>query len=271
MYEQTLVQAGLTQHQATIYELLLTQGQLPAGKIAKKSSLKRGLVYKILDELVEFGLVEKNSGSKITQFSSSHPLRLKEFIEKREQETKNAQMAVNSILPSLVSDFSARSNKPGIRFFAGTEGLRVLYDDILTANQPIFLFRAAYDPAYTEKIKPIVEPFIANRIKQNLSVDVIAPKDELTKHRDMTPEADARNLMSRTWITPQQYTTPVEINIYGDRVAFLSFGSEFNGFSIQSAQVAKALHEIFLLAKAAGTSNTTDRLNAGKIPRHSFE
>ncbi|TAN58360.1 hypothetical protein EPN15_01360 [Patescibacteria group bacterium] len=59
MFEQVLTQAGLTENQALIYEILVKNGLMPAGAVCKKTPLKRGLVYKILDELTEIGLVEK--------------------------------------------------------------------------------------------------------------------------------------------------------------------------------------------------------------------
>ncbi|MCK9379118.1 MAG: MarR family winged helix-turn-helix transcriptional regulator [Candidatus Moranbacteria bacterium] len=44
MFEQSLIQLGLSYTQAAVYETLLKNGPLPAGKIAKKTAFKRGLV-----------------------------------------------------------------------------------------------------------------------------------------------------------------------------------------------------------------------------------
>ena len=59
-YNQSLIQAGLSPEEALIYECLIKNGSSKAGKIALKTPLKRGLVYKTLDLLENQGLVIKH-------------------------------------------------------------------------------------------------------------------------------------------------------------------------------------------------------------------
>jgi len=56
-------------------------------------------------------------------------------------------------------------------------------------------------------------------------------------------------LFDRTWVSTSLYNSPVEIDIYGDRVAIMSYGKEFVGTIIQSEQISKALKQVFELAR----------------------
>ena len=74
-----LQQAGLSEEQALTYQALLDKGPQKASNIAQWTGIKRGLTYKVLDELVNIGLVEKKEPtSGVATFfplhPSSHPL-----------------------------------------------------------------------------------------------------------------------------------------------------------------------------------------------------
>ena len=81
MYEEILIKSGLTRDQAKIYEVLLKNGVLPASKISLKAGLKRGLGYKIIEQLVVLGLVEKID-KKVALFAPNHPSKIKELLKK---------------------------------------------------------------------------------------------------------------------------------------------------------------------------------------------
>jgi sugar-specific transcriptional regulator TrmB len=56
---QTLVRAGFTLNQAKLYLTLVKMGRLNARATAKHSKVPRQAVYRVLDELLEMGFVEK--------------------------------------------------------------------------------------------------------------------------------------------------------------------------------------------------------------------
>lgn len=141
MYKEVLNQAGLSQDQAEIYEILLKNGPLTAGKINQNTPIKRGLVYKLLDQLMEFGLVEKEEEpEKVAVFKPNHPLKIKDLAQNREQQAKDAQRVLESVIPSLVSDFNLISGKPGVQFFEGKEAFKAITDDSLTAKEEIYSY-----------------------------------------------------------------------------------------------------------------------------------
>lgn len=89
-----------------------------------------------------------------------------------------------------------------------------------------------------------------------MRVYAITPRDQFAKLRVTTPEADKAILFERTWVDASLYSAPVEIDIYGDKIALLSFGTELIGVIIQSPQIANALQQIFALAKRGATDGS---------------
>lgn len=90
----SLEATGLTTQQATLYELLLGRGRERASRLVRETPWKRGVVYKILAELVELGLVEeKKTPGSVTIFLPRHPLALKDLAERREREARDRTLS----------------------------------------------------------------------------------------------------------------------------------------------------------------------------------
>lgn len=181
-YTQTLVATGLEPDQAEVYEILLKNGSLRAGKIALKSPLKRGLVYKILDELVSIGLVIKNEpAGKVAVFEPAHPLKVKEFAETKEQKFKTAQLALDGILGNLTSDYNLALGKPGIQFFEGRDGVKKVADDSLTSKTEILSYLD--NEAINKYIPDINQEYIQKRNRMKIAKRMIAVDSQYIRDR----------------------------------------------------------------------------------------
>lgn len=244
----SLEQAGLALDQATIYELLIQNGAMPAGKISQKTPLKRGLVYKVLDELIGMGLVlKKEVPGKVALFEPAHPLKLKELAEKKEEQAKNAQVVLGGILGQLISNYNLNGGRPGVRFFEGVSGVEKIYEDILETGKDILLMRAIYEVTYAKQLNDVVNKFVNKRVKAGLHVTALTPQDEF-----ITPDRiklDEKNLLTRVIVKKELYNSPVEITIYGDRLAILSYGKELIGLIIESPQITIAFRQMFNLLR----------------------
>ncbi|KKQ47816.1 MAG: Transcriptional regulator [Candidatus Moranbacteria bacterium GW2011_GWD2_37_9] len=180
MFEQSLIQLGLSYTQAAVYEALLKSGPLPAGKIAKKTEFKRGLIYKILEELGESGLIEKKEEeNKVAIFEVKHPLQLRDFAEKKQQEARDAKLALEGVLPAIVSEFNLVSQKPGILFFEGEEGIREVLADSLSSRSEIYTYADMESVVkYMDKIN---KDYVKKRNKLGLKKKVVMIDNEFTR------------------------------------------------------------------------------------------
>jgi len=148
MYKDIFKDINLSPGESIIYEYLLKNGESPAGEIIKKTTLKRGLVYKVLSNLKEKGLViekksipsKKQGKSKISHFLPNHPEKLREFIETEKKKLDQAKNTLEATMPSIISDFNLIFGKPGVRFFEGLEGIKNVLSDSLRSKEIIYSY-----------------------------------------------------------------------------------------------------------------------------------
>lgn len=140
MNEKILLGLGLTKVQSEILDCLLQNGPQKASDIAKKTKRPRGVAYKGLEELIDLGLAIKKEGKLgVTMFAAEHPSNLAGVLEHREHELEKIKKSFTASLPDLVSAYNLISNKPGVRFYEGEEGLKKVLDDTLTSKTEICL------------------------------------------------------------------------------------------------------------------------------------
>ena len=240
-YQSTLTQSGLTAHQAQLYELLITQGAMPASTLALRSTLSRPLTYKVLDELVDAGLVEKHDEpKKVALFSALHPLKLKETIERRLELAQSAKVNLESVLSKLTSDFNLISGKPGVQFFEGKEGIRECLNDALTSKTEIYSY---VDIDAVEKYIPDISRDFAKARqklklkKKNIGVDTPENRTEIEGYY-----ADVTEERLIPWPTRSFGTV---MQIYDGKVSYFTLGEQMIGVIIADPHIYEMHHSLF--------------------------
>lgn len=249
MYEKVLAQSFLTKEQAVVYSALLKAGAIPAGKLSQKTPLKRALVYKVLEQLVEIGLVKKQEKrGQIAVFTPTHPSKLKDLAQIREKNTIDAQRILDSIIPGMISDFNLISGKPNVRFFEGIDGLKKVYEDTLTKNNKIYalLSPAAATPELKKWLNSI---YVKKRLKLNISAKVILSD---SKEGKAYTKLNKKSLRETIVVPHKQCPIDIEINIYGkNSVSFISYRKEeLIGVILESPAIYSTMKTFFNLAWA---------------------
>lgn len=247
MYKTLFESAGLSAEEADIYELLLQYGPQGVGELMKRvSGIKRGLLYKVLERLEKRGLLTAQKQEGVTRFVPESPDVLLRCLADQEELLKRSRQGLESALPELKAKFTLSTERPVLRFFEGVEGLRAMYEDQLESGaKESYFIRSAKAKVYRDAFGKWFTFFLQKRAKLGIKVHALTVDDEETNH---DPEVDAVRNVVRTWLRPEDYQAPIEIDAYGDRVAILSYGKEIFGIVIESAPIAQALRELFILA-----------------------
>jgi sugar-specific transcriptional regulator TrmB len=222
MYEKILAAAGLSEKEALVYEILLNKGKATASQIYRQSPFKRGLVYKILDELAEKGLIAKsNPPRQVTTFQVEHPYKINDLLNAQAQKINYYKKSIEELMPQLVSNYNLAFNRPGIQFYEGEEGIKKVLADTLTAQELIYTYADVETiEKYTAKIN---QEYRRKRQKLNIKKRVLALDSPFS--RKFMKNYDPESLEIR-YIDHRKFPFTSTLQIYDNKVIYISLSKE---------------------------------------------
>jgi sugar-specific transcriptional regulator TrmB len=252
MYKDILVQLGINQNEATIYEYLLKNGEKSAGEIIKKTPLKRGLVYLVLGELVKKGLILEKKKRKVAFFSPAHPQILEERLTNEEASIKKAKLTLEVNLPMLISDFNLISGQPGVRYFEGIEGIKKVLDDTLKNNAEKKIRTFSDVAGIADHLADWNTRYYApKRLELNIHEQVIIPN--IPRALEYMKDYKANMVTEILFINHELFPFTTEVNIYDGKVSFVTFSEKsLIGVIIKNEEIYRTLVSIFDLTWISG-------------------
>jgi sugar-specific transcriptional regulator TrmB len=237
---------GLTDKETVLYELLITQGELPISTLLKKTNLKRATVYKSLYSLEKKGLIIKKTIAKKIHFRPTSPTNLLSIAEEQFRALERAKDDLQTIMPELTSSYIVSVEKPVVTQFEGIDGLKKIYEDTLQEGKPI------YAALTTEKIEPtlfrwITNVYIKKRIEKKIPVKVIISSGGWA---DTYVKKSEKELRETRLVSAKAFPFAHEMDIYGDKVAFIDFreGKTLIGIIIHHPAIAQTMKALWSLA-----------------------
>lgn len=244
MNKDVLLQFGLSPSQAEVYSLLLNIGRQKAGEIARKATIKRGLVYKALEELETMSLIERlKEVGKPDFFLPKHPENMRSHIEERLRKARDAEVLFSSHIGELASHFVLTTGKPGVRSYDGLEGLKFVYKEINEKHDHFKLIRSFYD--HTDKeISNLVERQIERQVEKDIESQVLT---------HITPKAieyalayrENKTTVNPHFITDEKFKLPAQIALYGNKVAITDFPSMLITTIIENKAIKDTFDTLF--------------------------
>lgn len=259
--DQIIQQLGLPQKESAVYLALLELGMSTVSSIAARAGLNRTTTYDILESLQTKGLVTAVGESKKKTYTAEHPSTLAGYYLRRSRQFERFAEDVEKLLPELVALYNEKGKRPRTRFYEGARGIETVYEDTLTAHEPIRAYASVRDmhaalpdyfPAYYER-----------RSKKGITIRAILPATPEAIERARHDKQEARESIL---VPADQFDFSPEINIYDDKVAIMSLGEEF-GVIIESKEIATAQKKIFELAWL-GAQAVSSKKPGGKIPKN---
>src|SRR6187549_935568 len=144
---QTLISLGLSQKEAAVYVAMLTLGRGTVTQISRAAGINRTTGYDILGSLFEDGLVRISGKEPKQEYVAESPGNILKLLNKRLRETEERIHRAKEFVPKLESIHKI-DTRPQIKFYEGIEGLKQVYEDTLTATEPIVAY-AAYEDMHT--------------------------------------------------------------------------------------------------------------------------
>lgn len=117
-----LINVGLTEKQAIIYNTLVDLGEATISETAKYAQLKRPTVYLIIEELINMSLVSLLEKNHKKLYSAAHPQRIAELLDSRKKQ-------FDELLPTLLARSGSYGSKPKIQMMEGLSGVKHAYQE----------------------------------------------------------------------------------------------------------------------------------------------
>jgi len=236
-----LKKLGFSSNKAEVYLSSLELGAAPASEIAKKAKLKRTTTYKLLEELVNEGLIEIDHGTKVKSYLAQSPTAL---IELFSQKKDNA----DQLLPSLIKQFSQTTHQPSIRFYNGLGGVKKAFNDALETKEKILYTYSPINNVLNHLGPTFARHYIDKRRKEKITRRALRQTSE--KNSDMKNwefYASDQAVMREVRFLPPDIKFDTLIQIYDNKTSIISFEQDKFAFIIENGQLAAFMKSIFNL------------------------
>src|SRR3989344_338048 len=132
----TLHSLGFSEKEATVYVAILELGHGTVTEIARKAGINRTTGYDILDSLANKGIVNVTGKEPRQEYAAEPPESVISYLKKEVEIAKERIARAETLIPQLRS-VHATQNRPRIKFYEGSDGLKQVYEDTLTSTEPI--------------------------------------------------------------------------------------------------------------------------------------
>ena len=204
---EILKQAGLTTNESLVYSALLELGPSLAGQISRKTGLHRRTVYDTTEMLIKKGLIGHILKNNRKLFEAVSPKRFLAILKEKENK-------ITEVLPEMMLHYEKTKEKQETNFYQGKQGLRTVFEDQIETKKEILILGAS--PLAYEILQFYFKWFDKRRKQHKIKTKIIFNK---TEKKPKIPLAEIRYL-------PQKYTSPLAVNIYGDKIAIILWSKE---------------------------------------------
>lgn len=229
-----LEEQGLTPHEVTVYEALLSHGALLAGEITRITGIHRRNVYDCLERLVHKGLAGYILENNRKRFSLTDPGLILERLREQEREWEK-------ILPELRAR-QQKGREQTTLFFRGKQGIRLVLEDQIAQGKEILV--NATSVGVSEILRYFFPKYHLLRKERGIGTRMLfdagyKSKENLAKLREL-PLAKVRFLA-------QFNTSPMSQYVYGENVAILVWGEQPVAILIRQEEIAAGFKASFEL------------------------
>jgi len=241
-FTKQLVQIGLTESEAMVYQEVLRQVTVKPANLARRVNLSRPAVYDVLQNLKNKGLIYETKEKTTRTFAAKDPRALEDFIDEVENQAKSIaekrRQQLNETLAGLL-DFSKNATlSPRLFFFEGEQGIWTALQETLKTKDIIRAY--ANIGTITDTMGEKFDLYLKERIKKNIFARAIVSDTKEWRKRVQKSREELRDVRFMT--SGDEYTP--EINIFDNNILMISWKENF-AIIIRSKDFADAQKVIF--------------------------
>jgi len=209
MFEPILEQFGLAKNEATIYEVILREGEASVATISRKSEIHRRNVYDSLQRLMEKGFVFEAISRTENLYRAVSPRKLEDLWEEKKR-------VLDRSMPHMLSMFEEKPQETELFIYRGDEGWKHYMRDIISVGEDFYCI--AGKGAWLEARTSDYFSAFLNGLEEN----------SITMHHLFDAEVQKKSpkilelVGSQYKFIPEKYSAASSVDIFGDRVCIAS-------------------------------------------------
>ena len=231
-----LKQTGFSEKEAKIYLALLELGQADVTEIAKKSELKRSIVYVLVEGLMEKNYVTQLPNRKINTYQAIDP---GVILTQVKATTKN----LSEMLPYLRSLQNKTEKRPRIHFIDNKEGIFKVYEDMYNYDEQIFVSSYCRIEEY---FPGEIEKWVNDYKKGHYTFEGrhLIPADP----KELEHVKKFKSIGQKVRILPELKESKMDFTVYGNKLAITSFEEKPYIVVIESKGIVESLMPVLEVA-----------------------
>lgn len=240
--QKTLGALGLKGQDIKVYLTCFahTEGLFVA-EIAQLTGIKRSSINLVLERLHAKGFITYHLDGARKRYTAIEP----EALLLRFEESLGDLKGLIPLLRATSSSYK----KTKIRFFEGHEGTKSVFRDVLQTmkisrdpHKEVVAFTSGKD--IFEKLPEHQKQFIDKRVKAHVPVRIIASDDAAGRELERKGKEELREIR---FFNSKKYPFKIEIDIYGNSIAFVNFDDELSSVIVENKVLAQSFKGLFNL------------------------
>lgn len=225
--KEVLEQIGLSDGEIKVYLALLKLGSCPVSDIKEETNLHRTTIYDFVEKLLNKGLINYVVKGNVKFFKATHPNKLLDFIQEREENIKE-------VLPNLIRLAEFKKEDIKVEVHKGVEGFKTFLNDVLRVNKEFLAF-GVDEAIFKERFPILMEQYFKKEAKTNVTERLLT--SEKTKFTYDKKTTHYRQI-------PAEFFNPTPTAIYGDRVMIIIW-EPLTIIKIQNSELADSYRKHF--------------------------
>jgi sugar-specific transcriptional regulator TrmB len=229
--EQILLDAGLSKIEVNSYLIILTNGPISAGKVAKLTSNYRANTYQAIERLKSKGFISELQGEKSKLFEALSPKHILDGLNKKKE-------SLEKVIPILNQMKSTSITTTSMRIIDGVNGWRHLLNEFIEIGKE----RVVYGiPKEVELLEDFFEEYHKKRAQKKIHLKHLFNYEARSriKKTNKLPYTQSKYL-------PKELNQPVSTSICSSLVAITVYkGKSITTIVIENKEIAQAYKKYF--------------------------
>lgn len=227
---------GVSENEARIYVALLERGVMSALKISRYLKMGRTKVYRVLDGLIEKGLVVQLYNERGFTFEAAAPAKLEMRLKQRRKELEGLEESLPSVVERLEALGGLGGLGVGVRYFEGLAGLEQITLSSLEAKDELLIYEMDQD----------MSAFVSHEFAEEMRRELVKRKivtRQLTNKQRIESFTSVREYVRNWWqvryVDPKLLPIQFEVLVYNSTYCLYTFeGKKVFGVEIEHEQLA---------------------------------